>query len=65
MERQPLEIVFPGSCWGPQVLPGEMEGAVRIPHPARWQGQPPCYGQDPCMGVSIVSPMRWVHSVNE
>ena len=40
MERQPLEIFFPGGCWGPQLLPGEMEGAVGIPHPARWRSVP-------------------------
>lgn len=50
MERRPLEIVFPGGCWGPQVLPGEMEGAVGIPHPAQWQGQRPLLWPGPLHG---------------
>ena len=42
VEGQPVGV-SPWSCswWGPLLLPGEVEGAARIPHPACGRIRPP------------------------
>ena len=59
----------PWSCsWsGALLLPGETEGAARIPHPAPWQSQAPTAARTPAWGGSLECQVRggFTHSIKE
>ena len=68
MERQPMGL-SPWSCsWsGALLLPGETEGAARIPHPAPWQSQAPTAARTPAWWGSLECQVRggFTHSIKE